>query len=82
MKDILKVFPNYVQLFQQVEREYQLTPSWRMIRSFSLLNRMHQINKFYAEWLQKTAQTSERTSDRAQASPKGASLNKTGDDSE
>ena len=52
MKDLLKVFPNYVQLYQQVDREYARTPEWRMIRKWRLLNQMHKINKNYTKWFE------------------------------
>lgn len=48
--DLLEVFPNYVQLFQQLQAEYDRTPGWRMIRQFRLNNQMHRVNKRYEKW--------------------------------
>ncbi len=51
--NILKVFPNYMQLFRQVSMEYDRTPEWRMIRKMRLLNQMHRINVRYNKWFEK-----------------------------
>lgn len=52
MNDLLKVFPNYMQLFKQVSAEYDRTPSWRFIRQWRLLNQMHRINVRYNKWFE------------------------------
>lgn len=44
------VFPNYVRLWEQVDIEYRLTPGWRFIRKFKLLNQMGRITKKYERW--------------------------------
>lgn len=50
--EIFKItFPNYVQLFEQLEHEWARTPSWRMIRCMRILNRMHRLNKQYLRWM-------------------------------
>lgn len=48
--DMLNVFQNYCRLFEQLDREYGRTPGWRMIRQFTLLGRMHKVNKDYERW--------------------------------
>lgn len=48
---VLIVYPNYIELFKQLDREYALTPGWRWIRQFKILNRMHRLNKVYGRWL-------------------------------
>jgi len=49
--NILEAFPNYVQLFKQLQREYDRTASWHFIRREILLYRMHKVNKAYSKWL-------------------------------
>lgn len=47
---LLEAFPNYVQLWEQLDREYRRTPGWRWIRQARLLSRMHKLNKRYERW--------------------------------
>lgn len=49
--EIFKVlFPNYVQLYEQLDAEYRRTPAWRFVRQQQILNRMHRLNKQYSRW--------------------------------
>lgn len=50
MKDLLTVFPNYVELWNQLDLEYRRTPSWRVIRTAALLRRMHNLTTQYERW--------------------------------
>lgn len=50
--EIFKItFPNYVQLYEQLEREWARTPGWRWIRCWQIENQMHRINKRYGRWI-------------------------------
>ena len=57
--DLLEAFPNYVRLWEQLDKEYRRTPEWRMIRKFRILGRMHKVNKRYERWFQKWLENSD-----------------------
>lgn len=59
--DILNVFPNYVQLFNQLDREYKLIPGWRMFKQLKILRCMGRVNKGYARWFDKWLKVHEIT---------------------
>jgi hypothetical protein len=46
----VKLFPNYIRLFEQLQAEYVFTPEWMFWRKLSLLRQMHRVNLDYIRW--------------------------------
>ncbi len=50
MDPIVKLFPNFIRLHEQLEAEYLFTPRWHWIRREKILREMRQNNKAYLRW--------------------------------